>query len=1065
MTGQRTFKFKLTAWVVLAAFAGSVFLPLAGQAWAGEITLPAPTQAVHISGVYDFPVLKGLRLDPRNPLRLEFIIDSGNQEKVDKQEAARLVRYFLAALTIPQEDFWVNLSPHEKDRIAPENLSLTDLGKDLLAQDYLLKQFSSSLSDPRGDTGKSFWQNLYQELFKLKGTTDLPINTLNKIWIVPDAAEVNEDNGLALVTRASLKVMMEDDYGAIKNRKLKIKNSQTQEITAQMMRKVILPVIAKEVNSGKNFAQLRQIYHSLILAIWFKQKFQQSLYAAYIDKGKISGIDLKDKGAREKIFKLYVEAFGKGVYNYLKKEVDPGNNKIIKRQYYCGGADFTQRNFARFTAGPSAQVLGAGPLRNPVKLVVDVAGQGASAMLNQMSAALDLFKRHVLEKLAVGQEPDSRFLAEQFGRNDFLEQLWVKFKQARQTQQLKGLEAAQEVFDQAVAVENALVIAEAFAGETAPTGGIRQVLVDRISSRVQSVGFNDGKERLVSPGQMSLLVSRDQSGAYTFLEKDRHARSEPRLVNILGWTETNLLLGEAGILEVPPDKADSKVMPERVRLAIRDIQTGIPDSGIRQEGFGLARSPEDIAETVCETLAGKNGPLSYFGKKGVVQFLLDQVDSETAIGYLFKRDVDSREAAESILQQAQTRFDAASSRMGQDQSERPDPEEIFRRRIAGKAPWPVEGKFQPQEKSPEEIQAERRAIELKLQQIVDRARILPGSDVQQLKSELARLFSEYQVDPWQQGRDANWVAQELSLSTADVRELSGTFSPLRLRELREFIAKNFVDDYGLIESSWIEFAEFLKDLNQGVRIKKHLITLEGKTPREAEKIISDLKQRWGNVVSSAMTAHLVSRSLEMFEKSVLGPLEKGVLPDKAVAAANDDSVFASVYGDYLEELNQQPDKPLECARLAFDKGVAWENSLRLVEQMPKSGLSAGQFLYGVMNVSGRIVEINPSIRLLSEGENFFWLDAVGVFGAAPEEYRFRATQKYSGRAKFVLEWTEKYLLNPPHEPSRAHVNPRPAVLRKGTEVFNEPGPKEWQDSDSLVWENQAPEEKPDTIFS
>ena len=63
----------------------------------------------------------------------------------------------------------------------------------------------------------------------------------------------------------------------------------------------ILPLIEQDVNTGKNFASLRQIYNSLILAVWFKQKFKESFYKNYIDQKKIQGIDLADKNIKEKI--------------------------------------------------------------------------------------------------------------------------------------------------------------------------------------------------------------------------------------------------------------------------------------------------------------------------------------------------------------------------------------------------------------------------------------------------------------------------------------------------------------------------------------------------------------------------------------------------------------------------------------------------------------------------------------------------------------------------------------------------------------------------------------------
>ncbi|MDI6758650.1 MAG: hypothetical protein QMD94_03130 [Candidatus Omnitrophota bacterium] len=106
------------------------------------------------------------------------------------------------------------------------------------------------------------------------------------------------------------------------------------------MKETILPKINAEVNTGKNFATLRQIYHSVILGLWFKEKFKQSVYQHYIDKGKISGIDITDKGAKDKIYNLYVEAFKKGIYNYIKPEKELASGKRIKRQYFSGGCSF-----------------------------------------------------------------------------------------------------------------------------------------------------------------------------------------------------------------------------------------------------------------------------------------------------------------------------------------------------------------------------------------------------------------------------------------------------------------------------------------------------------------------------------------------------------------------------------------------------------------------------------------------------------------------------------------------------------------------------------------------------
>ena len=76
------------------------------------------------------------------------------------------------------------------------------------------------------------------------------------------------------------------------------------------MKEVILPEIEKEVNEGKTFANLRQIYNAQILAAWYKLTLKQSLLnQVYTDKNKIKGVDVKDKEIKQKIYEQYLEAF------------------------------------------------------------------------------------------------------------------------------------------------------------------------------------------------------------------------------------------------------------------------------------------------------------------------------------------------------------------------------------------------------------------------------------------------------------------------------------------------------------------------------------------------------------------------------------------------------------------------------------------------------------------------------------------------------------------------------------------------------------------------------------
>jgi len=302
---------------------------------------------ITMSPVYNGAMIKGITLYPDNPLKFDFIIDQGDSHlngKAKRSEYQKLIKYFLASLTVPEEDLWVNLSPHEKDRIIPDKFGMTEMGRDLLAQDYILKQLTASLIYPEDELGKKFWDKVYKKAYAQYGHTNISVNMFNKVWIVPESAIVFEQENTAYVAESRLKVMLEADYEAM-NRTQQVgaglKPARTEQdlaISSQIIREIIIPELEREVNEGKNFAQLRQIYNSLILAAWYKQNLKQSLLVqVYADKNKISGIDTGDKNAKQKIYDQYMRAFEKGVYNYIKEDYDPVTQETIPRKYFSGG--------------------------------------------------------------------------------------------------------------------------------------------------------------------------------------------------------------------------------------------------------------------------------------------------------------------------------------------------------------------------------------------------------------------------------------------------------------------------------------------------------------------------------------------------------------------------------------------------------------------------------------------------------------------------------------------------------------------------------------------------------
>ena len=321
--------------LLCCAFFLNGLTPVWGQT---VLNLPAPGTRLSLSAAYEPLLVKGLKIHPENPFLFDFLMDSGQSSfKTDsvqlRTESQKLIKYFLASLAIPENNLWVNLSPYEKDRIVPNELGQTVLGQDMLAQDYILKQLTASLIYPENRLGKEFWGQVYKKASALHGTTSLPVNTFNKVWIVADKANVYVNNNTAFVVGSHLKVMLEEDYLALSRH-----SDKPNSIASHIIKDIILPQLETEINTGKNFATLRQIFHSMILATWYKNNLKETLLnQVYANKDKIRGVETADKAIKEKIYEQYLKAYKKGVFNLIKDEAGPSTGQPTPKKYFSGG--------------------------------------------------------------------------------------------------------------------------------------------------------------------------------------------------------------------------------------------------------------------------------------------------------------------------------------------------------------------------------------------------------------------------------------------------------------------------------------------------------------------------------------------------------------------------------------------------------------------------------------------------------------------------------------------------------------------------------------------------------
>ena len=177
------------------------------------------------------------------------------------------------------------------------------------------------------------------------GTSDIPVDTFNKVWIIPEGATVYENDQTVYVVGSRLKVLLDEDYLAQQDRQGGAGTMASADqpagpaaVSGQIVREIILPELEREVNEGANFAPLRQIYHSLILAKWYKATIKDSLLSSvYIDQNKTAGIDLSDPAIKDQIYAQYMQAYQQGVFNFIKEDYDQLSRTTIPRKYFSGG--------------------------------------------------------------------------------------------------------------------------------------------------------------------------------------------------------------------------------------------------------------------------------------------------------------------------------------------------------------------------------------------------------------------------------------------------------------------------------------------------------------------------------------------------------------------------------------------------------------------------------------------------------------------------------------------------------------------------------------------------------
>jgi hypothetical protein len=219
-------------------------------------------------------------------------------------------------------------------------LAQTDVGKVMLETDLQLKKDAASFTSPQTSEGREYWNKLYQKAQELYGSGNITIPTLTRPWIVPDEIIIRETADSAYIYKATLKVMLEQDYlknDVVYNFKDE-KQKQLNDYSSQLIRALIIPKLTREVNTSKRYASLRQVYYSLTMAQWFKSRFlgRGGIYASLIDQRNLTGLTSTVSWSKIEYFGAYQKSFKDGEYNINEPVQTPFGQTI--RSYFSGGA-------------------------------------------------------------------------------------------------------------------------------------------------------------------------------------------------------------------------------------------------------------------------------------------------------------------------------------------------------------------------------------------------------------------------------------------------------------------------------------------------------------------------------------------------------------------------------------------------------------------------------------------------------------------------------------------------------------------------------------------------------
>ena len=279
--------------------------------------------------------------------------------------------FFFTGLILPNSRFWVNLNPWEPERIVDEDVGITDVGRIMLEADLQMKRDFCKHENPcQSEIGERYWASLDNKREQLvsecmnnypgqiEDTDNVLFAAATRHWIVPDEVTARGDGDEVYIIDAIMDIYSEPVYEhstfKIANQSKTLISEDCLECLSEAAReygryameleeKLVLPLVVKEVNSGEDYSDLRQVYVSLALAQWYKEHVgRQHVFSDFIDSSNLVGLESEAAWNSKDIWLEYVKSYEEGEYRCEKAHTYHKGSYIVTETsvYISGGVDF-----------------------------------------------------------------------------------------------------------------------------------------------------------------------------------------------------------------------------------------------------------------------------------------------------------------------------------------------------------------------------------------------------------------------------------------------------------------------------------------------------------------------------------------------------------------------------------------------------------------------------------------------------------------------------------------------------------------------------------------------------